>query len=182
LPDIGILSISTGRTKMPDEPQSPTPDIELTTNIVAAYVRRNQIGADQLPTLISTVHQALVGLGKPAAETEVGRAPAVPIRRSVHRDYVVCLECGWRGLTLRRHLTSRHGSSIDQYRARWNLSREHPITAPSYSERRSGLAKELGLGRGRRASREEPEPVEPETVPAPQRRSRRRRGPQSSAN
>ena len=67
----GILSVSTGRTKMPDEPPSPTLDTELTTNIVVAYVRRNQIGADQLPVLISTVHLALVGLGKPAAETEV---------------------------------------------------------------------------------------------------------------
>jgi len=79
----GILSISTGRTKMPDAP-------ELTTNIVAAYIRRNQIGADQLPSLISTVHRALVGLGKPAAETEMERTPAVSIQRSVHRDYVVC--------------------------------------------------------------------------------------------
>jgi predicted transcriptional regulator len=133
----GILSISTGRTKMPDEPPSPTLDTELTTKIVAAYVHRNQIGADQLPVLISTVHQALVGLGKPATETEMERTPAVPVRRSVHRDYVGCLKCGWRGQMLRRHLVTGHGLSVDQYRARWNLSREHPMTAPSYSERRS---------------------------------------------
>jgi predicted transcriptional regulator len=82
---------------MPDEPPSPTLDTELTTNIVAAYVRRNQIGADQLPVLISTVYRALVSLGKPAAETEVERTPAVTIRQSVHRDYVVCLDFGWRG-------------------------------------------------------------------------------------
>jgi hypothetical protein len=87
----GILSISTGRTKMPDEPPSPTLDTKLTTNIIAAYVRHNQIGADQVSVLISTVHQALVGLGKPAAETEMERTPAVSIRQSVHRDYVVCL-------------------------------------------------------------------------------------------
>jgi predicted transcriptional regulator len=174
----GILSISTGRTKMPDEPPSPALERQLTTNIVAAYVRRSQIPSDQLGTLISTVHQALVGLGKPAAEMEIERTPAVSIRQSVHRDYVVCLDCGWRGLTLRRHLTSRHGLSIDQYRARWNLSREHAITAPSYSERRSGLAKELGLGRGRR-SPEKVEAVVPETPPAPQQRSRRPRRPRS---
>ena len=137
---------------MADEPPAASLDRELTTDIVAAYVRRNAIASDQLATLISTVHRALLGLGKPAAETETERTPAVPIRRSVHRDYVVCLECGWRGQTLRRHLTSRHGLSADQYRARWRLPREHPITAPSYSERRSGLAKQLGLGRGRRAS------------------------------
>src|SRR6202030_3826068 len=105
-------------------------DRELTTNIVAAYVRRNQIGPDQLPVLISTVHQALVGLGKPAAETELERTPAVTIRQSVHRDYVVCLDCGWRGQMLRRHVATGHGLSVEQYRAHWNLSREHPATAP----------------------------------------------------
>jgi predicted transcriptional regulator len=167
LPGMVFSSISTGRTKMPDEPPSPTLDVALTTNIVAAYVRRNQIGADQLPVLISTVHQALSGLGKLAADTGGERTPAVPIRRSVHRDYVVCLECGWRGQMLKRHLTTGHGLSVDQYRARWNLPREHPMTAPGYSERRSGLAKQLGLGRGRRASSPGPESVAPESAAAP---------------
>ena len=167
---------------MPDDPPPPTLDRELTTNIVAAYVRRNQIGTDQLSVLISTVHQALVGLGEPAAETEVERTPAVPIRQSVHRDYVVCLDCGWRGQMLKRHLATGHGLSVEQYRVRWTLPREHPMTAPSYSERRSGLAKQIGLGhgRGRRASREEPEPVTPETPAAPQLRSRRRGRPRSA--
>ena len=166
---------------MPDEVPPPTLDTELTTNIVAAYVRRNQIGADQLPVLISTVHLALVGLGKPAPETEVERTPAVPIRQSVHRDYVVCLECGWRGQMLKRHLATGHGLTVEQYRVRWTLPREHPITAPSYSERRSGLAKQIGLGRGRgrRASREEPESVTPEIPAAAQPRSRRRGRPRS---
>jgi predicted transcriptional regulator len=167
---------------MPDEPPSPTVDTELTTNIVAAYVRRNQIGADQLPVLISTVHQALTSLDKPVAELNEKRTPAVPIRRSVHRDYVVCLECGWRGQMLRRHLNTGHGLSVDQYRARWNLPLEHPITAPGYSERRSGLAKHIGLGRGRRASREELERVAPETPPAPQPESRRRGRPRSTVS
>jgi len=145
---------------MPEELSPGSLDRELTTDIVAAYVRRNQIGSDQLASLISTVHQALSGLGKPAAETETERTPAVPIRRSVHPDYVVCLECGWRSRMLRRHLTTGHGLSVDQYRARWKLPREHPITAPSYSERRSSLAKQLGLGRGRRRSRQEAQAVE----------------------
>jgi predicted transcriptional regulator len=181
LPRHGILSISTGRTKMPDEPPSPTLDTKLTTNIVGAYVRRNQIASDQLATLISTVHQALAALGKPAAEAETERTPAVPIRRSVDRDYVVCLECGWRGQMLKRHLATGHGLSIDQYRVRWNLSREHPLTAPSYSERRSGLAKQIGLGRGRRRSREEPEPAASKGAAARQPRPRRRGRPQSAA-
>ena len=138
---------------MPDELPSPTLDRELTTNIVAAYVRRNQIGADQLPVLISTVHQALSGLGKLAAGTGGERTPAVPIRRSVHRDYVVCLECGWKGKMVRRHLMARHNLSPAQYRARWKLPRDHALVAPAYSERRSRLAKQIGLGRlGRGAS------------------------------
>jgi predicted transcriptional regulator len=158
---------------------------ELTTNIVAAYVRRNQIGADQLPILISTVHQALASLGKPVAQFDRERTPAVPIRRSIHRDYVVCLECGWRGKMLRRHLASGHELSVEQYRVRWNLPREHPMTAPSYSEQRSSLAKQIGLGRGRgrgrSASREEPGPVAPEIPAAAQPRSRRRGRPRSTA-
>jgi predicted transcriptional regulator len=166
---------------MADEPPAASLDRELTANIVAAYVRRNQIGSDQLGTLISSVHQALSGLGKLAAETEIEPTPAVPIRRSVHRDYVVCLECGWRAQTLRRHLSSRHGLGVDQYRARWKLPRGHPLTVPRYSERRSGLAKQLGLGRGRRRSRDEAETVAPETPPTPQQRSRRRGRPRSTA-
>src|SRR6516162_384048 len=159
---------------MADEPPAASSNRELTANIVAAYVRRNQIGSDQLGTLIATVHEALSGLGKPAAETETERTPAVPIRRSVHRDYVVCLECGSRGQMLRRHLATGHGMSVDEYRGRWNLPRDHPMTAPGYSERRSGLAKQLGLGRGRSASREEPASPAQEDPAAPQSRSRRR--------
>ena len=142
---------------------------------------RNQIASDQLAALISTVHQALASLGKPPPEASVERTPAVPIRRSGHRDYVVCLECGWRGQILRRHLATGHGLSVEQYRARWNLPRQHPMTAPGYSERRSGLAKQIGLGRRRRASREEPEPVASEEPPAAaEPRSRRRGRPRSA--
>src|SRR5437016_14281693 len=154
----GTLSVLTRRAAMREEPPPPSIERELTANIVAAYVRQNQIASDQLATLISTVHQALGTLGKPMTETDTERTPAVPIRRSVHRDYVVCLECGWRGQMLRRHLATGHGLTVEQYRAHWNLPREHLMTAPGYSERRSGLAKQLGLGRDRRASREEPEP------------------------
>jgi predicted transcriptional regulator len=165
---------------MPDETPSASINRELTTEIVAAYVRRNQVASDQLGTLISTVHQALAGLAKQPPETGGERTPAVPIRRSVHRDYVVCLECGWRGLMVRRHLTTGHGLTVEQYRARWNLPREHPMVAPGYSERRSSLAKEIGLGRGRRSSHEEPEPVTHVSAAAPQQRSRRRGGSRST--
>jgi predicted transcriptional regulator len=150
---------------MPEEPPSSTLDRELTSTIVAAYVRQNQITSDQLGALISTVHQALSGLGKLATETGGERTPAVPIRRSVHRDYVVCLECGWRGQMLRRHLVTGHGSTVEQYRARWSLSRDHPVTASGYSERRSTLALEFGLGRTRGGSAETTSV--PEAVAAP---------------
>jgi predicted transcriptional regulator len=82
---------------------------------------------------------------------------------------------------LKRHLDTGHGLSVDQYRARWNLPRDHPMTAPGYSERRSSLAKQIGLGRGRRASSEEPESVALETPAAPPPRSRRRGRPRSAA-
>ncbi len=163
---------------MPEEPPSASLGRGLTTNIVAAYVRKNQIAPDQLGALISTVHQALSGLGKPAADTEGERTPAVPIQRSVHRDYVVCLECGWRGQMLKRHLATGHGLTVEQYRARWNFPRDHPMTAPGYSERRSTLALEFGLGRTRGGSAETtavPEAVTETTPPpSPKRRGRPR--------
>jgi predicted transcriptional regulator len=176
----GILLVRYRRAKMPEGPPSALLDRELTSTIVAAYVRCNQIGADHLGALISTVHQALAGLGKPVAELNEERTPAVPIQRSVHRDYIVCLECGWRGQMLRRHLATGHRLTVEQYRAQWKLPREHLMTAPGYSERRSSLAKQIGLGRGRRASREKPEPVAPEEPPASQPLSQRRGRPRSA--
>jgi predicted transcriptional regulator len=151
---------------MPDQPPAVSANRELAATIVAAYVRRNQVGPDQIPTLISTVHQALIGLGKPERETAGPRTPAVPIRQSVRRDYVVCLDCGWRGHMLRRHITTAHELTAEEYRTRWNLPWEHPLVAPAYSERRSGLAKQLGLGRGRRKSTASDTTSDPETATA----------------
>jgi predicted transcriptional regulator len=152
---------------MPDETPSASVNRELTSTIVAAYVGRGQIASDQLAALISTVQEAITSRGKPAQESEGEGTPAVPIRRSVHRDYVVCLDCGWKGQMLRRRLATGHGLSVDAYRAHWNLSREHPMTAPDYSERRSGLAKQPGLGRNRGASIETMAVPEIETQTAP---------------
>ena len=137
---------------MSDDQPAVSVNRERAAKIVAAYIRRNQVGADQIGALISNVHQALAGLGKPEHEAAGPRTPAVPIRQSVRRDYVVCLECGWRGQTLRRHITAAHGLTVEEYRMRWKLPSEHPMVAPAYSERRSGLAKQLGLGRGGRNS------------------------------
>jgi predicted transcriptional regulator len=154
---------------MTDAPLAISINQELTTEIVAAYVRRNQVETDQLSTLILTVHQALTHLGKPP-EIAVQPTPAVPIRRSIHRDYVVCLDCAYRGLMLKKHLTTAHGLDVVAYRARWNLPRDHALVAPGYSERRSGLAKQIGLGqRGRGAEKAAAPPP-----PAPKRRGRPR--------
>jgi len=92
------------------------------------------------------VHRALGQLGQPIQTQEV-LTPAVSVRQSVRHDYVVCLDCGYRGKTLRRHIATRHGLSRDDYLKRWGLKSDHPLTAPGYSEQRSMLAKELGLGR-----------------------------------
>ncbi len=159
---------------MSDDPSSASVDRELATKIVAAYVRRNQIGSDQLPALIATVYQALGRLGKLLAEPARERTPAVPIRRSVHRDYVVCVECGWRGKMLRRHIAG-HGLSVEQYRIRWNLPRDHALVAPAYSERRSTMAKRIGLGQRGRGSRATAAPK----TPTPRRRPGRPRTPKS---
>jgi predicted transcriptional regulator len=118
----------------------------LTAKIVSKYVGHHRLATTQLPELITTVHQALEHLGEPT-ETETTRTPAVSIRQSVRQDYVVCLECGYRGLMLRRHISVRHSLTPDEYRERWGLKSNHPLTAPAYSERRSSVAKALGLGR-----------------------------------
>jgi len=124
---------------------------QLVTKIIASYVRHHNVSPEQIPDLINLVHRSIDTLGK-ATEPQAALIPAVPIRRSVQRDAVVCLECGWKGKMLRRHLSTRHGLSGERYLRRWNLPSDHPLTAPMYSEQRSSLAKQLGLGRGGRRS------------------------------
>jgi predicted transcriptional regulator len=119
-------------------------DQSLVAMVVASYVRKNPLSPADMPALISTVYQSLLTLGKPP-EPEPP-TPAVPIRRSVTRNHVVCLECGWQGDMLRRHIHVRHGLSTEEYRTRWKLPSHHALVAPAYSERRSGIAKQLGLG------------------------------------
>jgi predicted transcriptional regulator len=117
-----------------------------TAMIVSSYVRHHTLRPEQLSDLITTVHHALNHLGQPVPAEEV-RTPAVSVRRSVQHDYVVCMDCGYRGQTLRRHISTRHALDRDEYLKRWGLRSDHPLTAPAYSERRSTLAKALGLGR-----------------------------------
>src|SRR6202043_3887499 len=118
----------------------------LTAKIVGSYLRHHTVGTSELPDLIATVHRSLRELGRQPPVEEV-LTPAVSVRQSVRPDYVVCLDCGYRGKTLRRHISTRHGLSRAEYLRRWGLQPDHPLTAPAYSERRSTLAKQLGLGR-----------------------------------
>ena len=121
----------------------------LVAKIIASYVSHHNLAPEQIPELIVSVHRSIAGLGQPV-ETNTLPTPAVPLRRSVQRDVVICLDCGWKGKMLRRHLTTRHGFSGEEYLKRWGLPGDHPLTAPAYSVQRSNLAKELGLGRGGR--------------------------------
>jgi predicted transcriptional regulator len=139
---------------MSDKPEAPVTQ-SLVAEIVSSYVKKNQIAPADIPTLIGTVYQSLLTAGK-TAEPEPARTPAVPIRQSVRPQYVVCLDCAWRGKMLRRHVNSAHGLTPEQYKARWGLKPDHPLTAPAYSEARSAMAKQSGLGqkaKGRRPRR-----------------------------
>jgi predicted transcriptional regulator len=122
---------------------------EQVAEIVAAYVGHNTISPDQLPTLILSVSRALAGLGQAPGPVPVTLTPAVPIRRSVGANEITCLECGYKGQMLRRHLTTAHGLSVDEYRNRWGLAADYPMVAKNYAIRRSELAKSFGLGRRR---------------------------------
>ncbi len=149
-----------------------TIDPGLVAKIVGSYIEHNEIPPGELPNLIAVVHRSLAELGKPAEVTMVP-TPAVALNRSYGRHFVVCLECGWRGLTLRRHLAVSHRQAPAEYRARWRLKATHPLTAPAYSERRSTLAKQIGIGRGRQTSAIAPELA----APSGKRRGRSRRLP-----
>ena len=131
---------------MADESTAQMVDLSLVAEIVRSYVAQNSIGVDQVAGLIATVHRSLSGLVQSASAPAL-LVPAVPIRRSVQHDHVVCLECGFLSQMLRRHIRTAHGLEPAGYRIRWKLPADHPITAPAYSERRSTMAKRIGLGR-----------------------------------
>ena len=120
--------------------------IALTADIVAAHVSKNSVAVNDLPTLIQTVHSALANVGAPAHVVEESRAPAVSVRASVKPDVVTCLECGFKGKMLKRHLMVSHGLTTAEYRARWKLSDNHPLVAPDYAAKRGELARAFGLG------------------------------------
>lgn len=120
-------------------------DAEMTTSIVAAYVGRNDVPLEKLTEVINTVHSAIVGLGKSAANA-VKLVPAVAIEKSIFPDYIICLEDGKKLKMLKRHLQTAYKMTPEQYRAKWNLDANYPMTAPDYAKVRSTLAKQIGLG------------------------------------
>jgi predicted transcriptional regulator len=124
--------------------------IELTAEIVAAYVSNNSVAANDLPNVISQVHAALGGATAPTEEVVEKPKPAVPVRRSIQNDYLICLEDGQKFKSLKRHLMTHYGLTPEQYREKWELPADYPMVAPSYAEARSRLAKEMGLGQKRK--------------------------------
>jgi predicted transcriptional regulator len=124
--------------------------IEVTAGLVAAYVGGNTIAAADVPALIRSVHQALSNVGAKAEAADVGREPAVSVRRSITPDYLICLEDGRKFKSLKRHLRTKYDLSPEQYRARWDLPKDYPMVAPNYAQARSDLAKQMGLGQGGR--------------------------------
>lgn len=124
----------------------------LTAQIVSAHVSNNAVASDALPSLIQEVYKTLSGIGTEVVEAERPQ-PAVPIKRSVFADHIVCLEDGKKLKMLKRHLKTAYNMTPEQYRERWRLPAEYPMVAPNYAERRSALAKEIGLGTKGRAGR-----------------------------
>ncbi|MBU4530740.1 MAG: MucR family transcriptional regulator [Hoeflea sp.] len=124
--------------------------IELTAEIVAAYVSNNSVAANDLPNVITQVHAALGGTAMPVEEVLEKQKPAVTVRRSIQNDHLICLEDGQQFKSLKRHLMTHHGLTPEQYREKWELAADYPMVAPAYAEARSRLAKEMGLGQKRK--------------------------------
>ena len=125
--------------------------IELTAEVVAAYVSNNPMPKADLPDLILAVHSSLTGLGKDSVELQVEvKPPAVPVRKSITPDFLICLEDGKKFKSLRRHLGAL-GLTPEQYRVKWKLPSDYPMVAPNYAAHRSALARKFGLGQKRKA-------------------------------
>ncbi len=143
--------INESHTIMPENAKH-TDLLGLTTEIVAAHLGNNSVPAIEIPAIIERVYKTLAGLGTdtqtPVQNTERPQ-PAVPIRKSVMPDYLVCLEDGKKLKMLKRHLKTAYGMTPEQYRDRWGLPADYPMVAPNYAKTRSKLAKDIGLGTGR---------------------------------
>ena len=126
--------------------------LKLVTEIVAAYVSKNPVAANELPGIIKNVHATLGGFAG-SDDRALPRAPAVPVKKSVQSDYIVCLEDGKKLKMLKRYLRSRYKLSPSEYRERWNLPPDYPMVAPNYAQKRSDFAKKIGLGKDGKKSK-----------------------------
>ena len=135
---------------LPGEEQNHIDLLELTGDIVSAYVTKNSISSVDLPDLIRNVYATFSTLGQaqPVALATSVQKPAVSVSRSITEDYIVCLEDGKRLKMLKRYLRTQYGMTPEDYRRKWKLPADYPMVAPAYAERRSNFAKEIGLGRG----------------------------------
>lgn len=125
--------------------------VELAADIVSAYVSNNTVASGELPQLISEIHGALVRVAGGVAEVpQEAPKPAIPVKKSVTPDYIVCLEDGKKFKSLKRHLRTQYEMTPEEYREKWGLPADYPMVAPNYAEARSALAKKMGLGQQRR--------------------------------
>jgi predicted transcriptional regulator len=143
--------------------------LSLTTDIVSAVAGHHTVAMSDLPGIISSVFAALRTAGQVEEKVNEPPTPAVPIRKSVTSDFLICLEDGKKLKTLKRHLNVRYNMSPEEYRQRWGLPQDYPMVAPAYAAQRASLAKRIGLGRKAVA----PVPQPPEPPPAPKEPSRR---------
>ncbi|MDE1937561.1 MAG: MucR family transcriptional regulator [Alphaproteobacteria bacterium] len=128
--------------------------LKLTSDIVAAYVSNNPLPVGELPAIIKSVYATMGGLvGTTSGEVATSQKPAVPLKKSITPEYLICLEDGKKLKMLKRYLRSRYGLSPDQYRAKWNLPADYPMVASNYAAQRSEFAKKIGLGRSAPATK-----------------------------
>jgi len=132
--------------------------VTLTADIVAAHVSNNNVAVSDIPLIIRSVHEALAGLGTKKEPEPEPQQPAVSVRASIKPDYIVCLEDGKKLKMMRRHLMTHYGMTPEDYRAKWNLSKDYPMVAPNYAETRRALAKQIGLGTKGRGGGRKPAP------------------------
>ncbi|MES2254680.1 MAG: MucR family transcriptional regulator [Pseudomonadota bacterium] len=138
---------------MRDDHRSEEEILKLVTEIVSAYVSKNPVAAEDLPNVIKSVHATLGGF-QSGEGTALARPPAVPVKKSVTPDYIVCLEDGRKLKMLKRYLRAQYDLTPEAYRAKWNLPADYPMTAPNYAARRSEFAKQSGLGKPGRKKRD----------------------------
>ena len=138
---------SNGPEMTGDSERSDDAILKQVTEIVTAYLSKNTLPPDEVPALIRSVHATLGGISGDAPASREAREPAVSIKKSVKPDYIVCLEDGRKLKMLKRYLRARYNMSPDQYRAKWGLPADYPMTAPNYAAKRSEFAKKFGLGK-----------------------------------